>query len=64
MASRQKIKTFLWFDKEAEEAAKFYTSIFENSRITGSGASSPPAARRASAAGSRTAQLQRAHRGQ
>jgi predicted 3-demethylubiquinone-9 3-methyltransferase (glyoxalase superfamily) len=33
MASTQKIKTFLWFDKEAEEAAKFYTSIFENSRI-------------------------------
>jgi predicted 3-demethylubiquinone-9 3-methyltransferase (glyoxalase superfamily) len=24
----------LWFDKEAEEAAKFYTSVFENSRIT------------------------------
>lgn len=23
----------LWFDTEAEEAAKFYTSIFENSRI-------------------------------
>jgi predicted 3-demethylubiquinone-9 3-methyltransferase (glyoxalase superfamily) len=23
----------LWFDNEAEEAAKFYTSIFENSRI-------------------------------
>jgi hypothetical protein len=22
MASRQKIKTFLWFDKEAEEAAR------------------------------------------
>ena len=34
MASRQKIKTFLWFDKDAEEAAKFYTSIFKNSRIT------------------------------
>jgi predicted 3-demethylubiquinone-9 3-methyltransferase (glyoxalase superfamily) len=34
MASKQKIKTFLWFDKEAEEAARFYTSIFENSRIT------------------------------
>ena len=34
MASKQKIKTFLWFDKEAEEAAKFYTSIFKNSRIT------------------------------
>lgn len=23
----------LWFDGQAEEAAKFYTSIFENSRI-------------------------------
>jgi predicted 3-demethylubiquinone-9 3-methyltransferase (glyoxalase superfamily) len=33
MASRQKIKTFLWFDDDAEEAAKFYTSVFENSRI-------------------------------
>jgi predicted 3-demethylubiquinone-9 3-methyltransferase (glyoxalase superfamily) len=33
MASRQKIRTFLWFDKEAEEAARFYTSIFRNSKI-------------------------------
>jgi len=33
MAPRQKITTFLWFDKEAEEAARFYTSIFENSKI-------------------------------
>lgn len=24
----------LWFDKKGEEAAKFYVSIFENSRIT------------------------------
>ncbi|TVP92091.1 VOC family protein, partial [Alkalibacterium sp.] len=23
-----------WFDKEAEEAATFYTSLFENSRVT------------------------------
>lgn len=29
----QKITTFLWFDKEAEEAAEFYTSLFEESRI-------------------------------
>jgi len=29
----QKIKPFLWFDKEAEDAAKFYCSIFKNSRI-------------------------------
>jgi predicted 3-demethylubiquinone-9 3-methyltransferase (glyoxalase superfamily) len=31
--SVQKITTFLWFDNEAEEAAKFYTSIFSDSRI-------------------------------
>jgi predicted 3-demethylubiquinone-9 3-methyltransferase (glyoxalase superfamily) len=31
----QKITPFLWFDKEAEEAATFYTSIFKNSSITG-----------------------------
>ena len=30
----QKITPFLWFDSEAEEAAKFYTSIFKNSKIT------------------------------
>lgn len=29
----QKITPFLWFDKEAEEAAKFYTSIFKKSKI-------------------------------
>jgi len=29
----QKITPFLWFDKEAEEAAKFYCSIFKNSKI-------------------------------
>lgn len=29
----QKITTFLWFDKEAEEAAEFYTSLFEDSKI-------------------------------
>jgi predicted 3-demethylubiquinone-9 3-methyltransferase (glyoxalase superfamily) len=29
----QKITTVLWFDDQAEEAAKFYTSIFKNSRI-------------------------------
>jgi predicted 3-demethylubiquinone-9 3-methyltransferase (glyoxalase superfamily) len=29
----QKIIPFLWFDKEAEEAAKLYTSIFPNSKI-------------------------------
>jgi predicted 3-demethylubiquinone-9 3-methyltransferase (glyoxalase superfamily) len=29
----QKITPFLWFDTEGEEAAKFYTSIFPNSKI-------------------------------
>lgn len=29
----QKIAPFLWFDSQAEEAANFYCSIFENSRI-------------------------------
>jgi predicted 3-demethylubiquinone-9 3-methyltransferase (glyoxalase superfamily) len=33
MASLQKITTCLWFDGEAEEAARFYVSIFRNSRI-------------------------------
>ena len=33
MSAKQKITTFLWFDKEAEEAAKHYTSIFKNSKI-------------------------------
>jgi predicted 3-demethylubiquinone-9 3-methyltransferase (glyoxalase superfamily) len=29
----QKISPFLWFDGQAEEAAKFYVSIFKNSKI-------------------------------
>jgi len=29
----QKITPFLWFDNQAEEAAKFYTSIFRNSKV-------------------------------
>jgi predicted 3-demethylubiquinone-9 3-methyltransferase (glyoxalase superfamily) len=29
----QKITPCLWFDSEAEEAAKFYASIFKNSKI-------------------------------
>ncbi len=28
-----KLGTCLWFDNQAEEAAKFYTSIFKNSKI-------------------------------
>jgi predicted 3-demethylubiquinone-9 3-methyltransferase (glyoxalase superfamily) len=30
----QKITPFLWYDSNAEEAAKFYVSTFGNSRIT------------------------------
>jgi predicted 3-demethylubiquinone-9 3-methyltransferase (glyoxalase superfamily) len=30
----QKITPFLWFDSQAEQAAEFYVSVFENSRIT------------------------------
>jgi predicted 3-demethylubiquinone-9 3-methyltransferase (glyoxalase superfamily) len=29
----QKIAPFLWFDNQAEEAVKFYTSIFKNSKV-------------------------------
>jgi predicted 3-demethylubiquinone-9 3-methyltransferase (glyoxalase superfamily) len=29
----QKIRPFLWFDTQAEEAVKFYTSTFKNSKI-------------------------------
>lgn len=31
----QKITPFLWFDNQAEEAAKFYVSIFKKSKILG-----------------------------
>jgi predicted 3-demethylubiquinone-9 3-methyltransferase (glyoxalase superfamily) len=34
MATLSKIRPCLWFDKEAEDAAKFYTGIFPNSKIT------------------------------
>lgn len=30
----QKITPFLWFDNNAEEALKLYTSIFKNSKVT------------------------------
>jgi predicted 3-demethylubiquinone-9 3-methyltransferase (glyoxalase superfamily) len=30
----QKITPFLWFDHQAEEAARFYTAIFPNSKIS------------------------------
>ena len=29
----QKITTFLWFDNNAEEAARFYVSVFKNAEI-------------------------------
>lgn len=31
----KRISPFLWFDDKAEEAAKFYVGIFENSKIVG-----------------------------
>jgi len=33
MLKSSKIKPFLWFDTQAEEAAKFYTSVFPNSEL-------------------------------
>jgi predicted 3-demethylubiquinone-9 3-methyltransferase (glyoxalase superfamily) len=33
MTTLQKITPCLWFDDRAEEAARFYTAIFENSKI-------------------------------
>ena len=29
----QRITPFLWFDSQAEEAAKFYVSVFKNSKV-------------------------------
>jgi predicted 3-demethylubiquinone-9 3-methyltransferase (glyoxalase superfamily) len=34
MPIQQKITPFLWYAKEAEEAAAFYTGIFPDSRVT------------------------------
>jgi predicted 3-demethylubiquinone-9 3-methyltransferase (glyoxalase superfamily) len=33
MIKSSKIKPFLWFDTQAEAAAKFYTSVFRNSKM-------------------------------
>jgi predicted 3-demethylubiquinone-9 3-methyltransferase (glyoxalase superfamily) len=33
MSANQKIKTFLWFDANAEEAANFYVSVFKRSKV-------------------------------
>lgn len=30
---KQKITPFLWFDHQAEEAARFYASVFKNSKV-------------------------------
>lgn len=38
MLRAKQIKTFLWFDGQAEEAAKFYSAIFSDGRI---GATTP-----------------------
>lgn len=35
MAIQQKITPFLWFDANAEEAARFYVSVFEDSKVLG-----------------------------
>jgi len=35
MPSVQRITPCLWFDTQAEEAARFYMSVFKNSRIVG-----------------------------
>jgi predicted 3-demethylubiquinone-9 3-methyltransferase (glyoxalase superfamily) len=34
MPNTQKISPFLWFADQAEEAAKYYTGIFKNSKMT------------------------------
>jgi predicted 3-demethylubiquinone-9 3-methyltransferase (glyoxalase superfamily) len=34
VAIKQKIVPHLWYDKEAREAAEFYTSIFPDSKVT------------------------------
>jgi predicted 3-demethylubiquinone-9 3-methyltransferase (glyoxalase superfamily) len=33
MLKSSRIKPFLWFDDQAEQAAKFYTSVFKNSKM-------------------------------
>ena len=33
MKVTQRITPCLWFDSQAEDAAKFYTSVFKNSKI-------------------------------
>jgi len=45
---KQKISPSLWFDGNAEEAAEFYASVFDDSRAVNT--TRPLVARRASAA--------------
>ncbi|MBX9851687.1 MAG: VOC family protein [Cytophagaceae bacterium] len=33
VSASQKITPFLWYDGKAEEAARFYTGIFKNSKV-------------------------------
>ena len=33
MSVKQKIKTYLWFDSNAEEAMNFYVSVFKDSKV-------------------------------
>jgi predicted 3-demethylubiquinone-9 3-methyltransferase (glyoxalase superfamily) len=33
LSCMKKINPFLWFDSEAEQAARFYVGIFKNSKI-------------------------------
>lgn len=33
MATLQKIKPYLWFDNQAKEAAEFYCTLFNNSKV-------------------------------
>jgi 3-demethylubiquinone-9 3-methyltransferase len=35
LSCMKKINPFLWFESEAEEAAKFYVGIFKNSKMAG-----------------------------
>lgn len=34
MSKPQRISTCFWYDRDGEEAANFYTSLFDNSRVT------------------------------
>jgi predicted 3-demethylubiquinone-9 3-methyltransferase (glyoxalase superfamily) len=40
MLKGSKIKPFLWFEDQAEDAARFYTSVFRKSKLGSSAAGS------------------------